>query len=111
MSEGLPDLKGRIRIDTSELNRLGGVVKGAMGSATAAFAGAGLTAAVGNFFRGAISEATEAAKVMGQTAAVLKSTGGAAGVSAKDVGNLADKLSKLAGVDDEVIQQGENVLL
>lgn len=74
--------------------------------ASAAIAG-GLTVA----FKGAFDEAREAAKVGKQTAAVIKSTGGAAKMSAKEVGNLANSLSLKSGIDDEAIQSGENLLL
>ena len=57
------------------------------------------------------NEAIEAQKIGRDTAAVLKSTGGAAGVQRKEVEALANRLSGLAGIDDEVIQQGLNVLL
>jgi len=59
----------------------------------------------------AFKEAQEARKVAAQTAAVIKSTGGAANISAPQVGKLADKLSLLAGVDDEAVQGAENLLL
>src|SRR3990167_10183758 len=39
-------------------------------------------------------EASESAKVMAQTGAVIKSTGGAANVSAKHVSTLSEKLLK-----------------
>lgn len=64
-----------------------------------------------HFMRGALDEAQEAVKVGNLTNAVIKSTGGAAGVTADQVGALATSLSKVAGVDDELIQAGENVLL
>lgn len=73
----------------------------------AAFAAAGATA----FAKGAIEQARESIKVQKQSEAVLKSTGGQAGVTASHIENLANKLSNLAGVDDELIQSGENVLL
>lgn len=66
---------------------------------------------VGQFLGGAIKEAEEAEKVGRQTAAVIKSTGGAAKVSAAHIGKLADKFAKLAGVDDEAIQASTNWLL
>src|SRR5436190_1026858 len=66
--------------------------------------------AVINFFKGAFNEAQEAAKVGKATEAVLKSTGNAAKVTAQQVSDLAGRLSELSGVDDEVIQSGENVL-
>ncbi len=53
----------------------------------------------------------EAEQVAHQTDAVLKSTGNAANVTATQVAGLAGRLSMLAGVDDEMIQTGENMLL
>lgn len=76
----------------------------------ALLAGIGGGVALVGLFKGAISEATEAQKVMGQTGAVIKSTGGAAGLTADQFGSLATNLSNVSGVDDEIIQQGENVL-
>src|SRR5262245_30372445 len=81
---------------------------GRAGLAAAGAAGiAGLTLAV----KTGISEFAEASKVSAQTAAVLKSTGGAAGVSAKAVSDLAGALMHKSGIDDEAIQSGENLLL
>lgn len=53
----------------------------------------------------------ESENVMQQTNAVIKSTGGIANVTAKDVDKLSSSLSKKTGVDDEVIASGENMLL
>lgn len=69
----------------------------------AAFAGAGLAVAV--------KEAREAEKAGAQTRAVIKSMGGAANVTAKQVEELAESISVKAGMDDEAIQQGQNLLL
>lgn len=66
---------------------------------------------IGSFFKSAFSEAQESIKVGAQTVAVLKSQGGQAGITAKQVNDLANSLSKKAGIDDEVIQSGENMLL
>lgn len=79
-----------------------------VGKALAGFAVA--KAAIG-FVRGAISEARESVKVQRVTEAVIRSTGGSAKVTAKHVGNLANSLSAMSGVDDEVIQGAENLLL
>ncbi len=47
-----------------------------------------------------------------QTNAVIKSTGGVAGVSAKEVRTLAEQMESLnATIDDKVIQNAENLLL
>lgn len=78
----------------------------------AAGVGAALaTAGAIGFARGAITEAREAAKVSRLTEAAVRSTGGAANVTADDVGKLSERLSNLVGVDDEVIQSANNVLL
>jgi hypothetical protein len=67
--------------------------------------------ALAAFGKSAIDQAREAQKVAGQTEAVIKSTGGAAKVTAGQVADLADALSMKAGIDDEAIQSGENMLL
>jgi phage-related protein len=58
-----------------------------------------------------VAEAREAQKVGAITAQVIKTTGGSANVSAGQVEKLATSLSNKAGVDDEVIQKGANLLL
>lgn len=86
-------------------------VGGAFRSVAAVAAGAFAAVQVGQFFAGAIAEAEEAQKVMGLTNAVIKSTKGVANVSGEALGKLADRLSNVAAVDDEVIQSAGNVLL
>jgi len=66
---------------------------------------------VANVFKDSIAEAREAIKVGKLTEAAIKSTGGAAKISAKQIGDLANSLSLKVGVDDEAIQSGENLLL
>lgn len=56
-------------------------------------------------------ELAQGQKVSAQTAAVLKSTGNAANVTAKQVESLSAALMEKSGVDDEVIQSGANLLL
>ena len=84
---------------------IGGIAKGA----ALGLAGVGVAATVmgGRF----VKAAEESQRVSRQTQAVIKSTGGVARVSAKDVEGLARALSKKSGVDDEIIASGENVLL
>lgn len=57
------------------------------------------------------AEMLEGQKVSAQTAAVLKSTGGAAKVTADQVSDLAGALMRKSGVDDEAVQSGANLLL
>ncbi len=61
--------------------------------------------------RGSVREQQESIKVGRQTNAVLKSTKGAAGLSAKAIGDLAQALSEKTAIDDEAIQSAENLLL
>lgn len=72
-------------------------------------------AVLGREFAHQFSEGMEELKdsqaVAAQTAAAIESTGGAAGVSAEHVADLAEQGLKLAGVDDELVAKGENVLL
>jgi hypothetical protein len=72
-------------------------------------AGAGVAAFA--FWKSAFEEARDAAKVGRQTEAVIRSTGGAANITAQEVGRLAESISNKVGVDDEAIQSGENLLL
>jgi phage-related protein len=96
---------------SDEISKAGG----SGGSIFRAFAGIAVAAggifAGAKIFKGFIDEATEAQVTSAKTAAVLKSTGGVAKVSAKDVDTLANSLSLKAGVDDELIASGANVLL
>jgi hypothetical protein len=56
-------------------------------------------------------EAMAAEEVQAQLEAVIKSTGGVAGVTSKQVNDLADKFSKLTKFDDEAIVSAESLLL
>ena len=103
------ELKSQIQ---SKTGAAGKDVGNTFGKSLLAGMGAVLTAGVViDFFKGAIAEAQEAAKVTRLTQAVIKSTGQAANVSAAQVADLAESMSELSGVDDEVIQSGANVLL
>jgi hypothetical protein len=78
-------------------------------TAAIGIAGAGFLAVkLGTDF---VKAAEESQKVGRQTNAVLESTGGVARVTADHVSKLAEKLSLKAGIDDELIQSGQNVLL
>lgn len=60
---------------------------------------------------GAVSAAEESRKVGRLTEQVIKTTGGAAKLTAMQVGDLATAISNKTGVDDEAIQSGANLLL
>ena len=67
--------------------------------------------ALGNAIGDGIQGAQELEKAQAQTAAVIKSTGGAAGVTADQVRALAEAQESVTTVDDKTIQSGENLLL
>lgn len=71
----------------------------------------GLTLPLVAFGKTALDSFGEAQRVAGQTDAVLKSTGGAAGVTAAEIGKLSDKIGGLAAVDNDAVQAGANMLL
>lgn len=89
----------------------GGKLKGA-GAKIGGLLAAGAAASFAqDFLGGAISGARESQAIANQTAQVIKTTGGAAQVTAEQVGELSAELSKKTAVDDELIQSGANLLL
>ena len=58
-----------------------------------------------------IAAARESQKVSALTTQVIKTTGGAANISASQIGKLSTALGQKTAIDDEVIQSGANVLL
>lgn len=96
---------------TEDMGKRGSRAFGVMKGAATAFAGVAVFDLVRKGIGAAVSEYQEAQKVGAQTNAVIKSTGAAANVTAKQVDTLAASISKKAGIDDEAIQSGENLLL
>ena len=76
-------------------------------------AGGALVAAagIGKLVGDSIGEAREAQKVAALTAQVIKTTGGIANVTAKQVDSLASSISAKTGIDDEQIASASNLLL
>jgi hypothetical protein len=60
---------------------------------------------------GGLEEFSESAKVAATTAQLIESTGGAANLTADQVERLATAQEHLTGIDNELIQSGQNVLL
>lgn len=102
---------------------LGGISKsvGALGVAVGTFAGGAalagvhaLTSAVSDFVSVGVEGFKASALAVAQTEAVIKSTGGAAGVTTQQVSDLATAFSLASGKSlfgDDVIQQAENMTL
>ncbi|MFA6271164.1 MAG: phage tail length tape measure family protein [Candidatus Paceibacterota bacterium] len=64
-----------------------------------------------DFFKSSIVEAEAAAVAQAQLAAVIKSTGGAAGVTADAINKMAGEFSKTTGVEDDLIVKNSALLL
>lgn len=103
LSSGLRDVG-------SQSDGAGKRMKG-MGKAALLAGGAAGLGALVSVTKMGIDELAESSKVSAQTTAAIKSTGGAAGVTAKQVEDYAGALSEKTGMDDEAIQSGENLLL
>jgi phage-related protein len=101
-TQGLDDV-------ASSFDKLGKITKGfAVGAGIAIGA---VALGVGKLVADSVAAAGESQKVAAQTDAVVKSTGKAAERSSEQIGDLALKLSNITGIDDEVVQGAENILL
>lgn len=99
--------------EADRARRRSGVLSSALSTlgSNAGLAALGMGALAVKVGADSIGEWREAQKAAAQTEAVIRSTGGAAGVTATEIGALANRLSVIAGVDDEAIQGAENLLL
>lgn len=75
----------------------------------------GAAAAIGGVFaialKTGIDELLEAEKIGARTANVLKTTGGAANVTRKEIEGLAAAIERKTGIDGDAVQAAENLLL
>ena len=85
-------------------------IAGQIGKAAASGLAVATTAAVA-FGVKAYKAAEESNKVAAQTAAVIKSTGGAANVTVKQINALTASIMAKTGIDDEAVKSGTNMLL
>ena len=107
LSRALNKASKDVRGFKSRLGGIGSIAAGVFGGGAALAGLSSLTHTLGSV----VSEAREAGKVSRLTNAVLKSTGGVANVSAKQVASLAEAISNKTGIDDEQIQSAQNLLL
>lgn len=70
-----------------------------------------ITAPITAFLGTALKQASDQQTVLAQLEATLKSTGGAAGMTADELTNLGDSLSKVTRFSDDAIGSAENLLL
>jgi hypothetical protein len=112
-SQATLELLVKLRDEASKgLDALGGAL-GNVGMIAGGVALAGV-AALGAAVVAGVGDAREAAKIYAQTENVIRSTGGAAGVTADQVSDLAASLSAASGASlfgDDDIQQSTNLLL
>ena len=113
-------LFGTIMVDNAKANQsMDEVDKKAQGThksfgtmiGTAAKWGAALAVAVGGIAVASIKDASEAEASLAQLDAVLKSTGGAAGVTRTELTDLADSLEKTTKFSAESTQEAQALLL
>lgn len=106
-------LKVELIGDASSLNRALGQTQSNMKRLTraAGLAGAAIFAGLGLAAKKGFDELSQHAEVMAQVEAGIKSTGGAANITADQINELSNALMLQSGVDDELIAQGASVLL
>jgi gas vesicle protein len=92
---------------SKNLRREVGINFSAIGKAGAAAVGVGLALTI----REGIKEFAEAQKASAQTAAALQSTGLAGVHSVAGIERMSGALMRMSGIDDQVIQGGQNILL
>ncbi len=115
---------GKVEGAASKLTGAGGKLSGALdqvglsGSKAGSLLSGGLTGgaiaagvALGKMAADGVKSLLELEKITAQTNATIAATGGAANVTQAHVAALGDKLEKLTGIDSQVIQSGENMLL
>src|SRR3990172_369455 len=91
---GAKDAKKELDGVTSSLKSLAAGAGLALGAGGAAFM-------LGKFLQDSVAQAAEAQKAHAQLEAVIRSTGGAAGVTAREVDDLATSLARMTAYDDE----------
>jgi hypothetical protein len=111
ISADLAGLDAGIRETANKVTSLGDTLKGTFAGAFAADLASKALGGLTSVITDTVHALAEADRISGQTAAVIKSTGGAAGVSAAQIEALADQLERKTGIEAESIQKGQNLLL
>jgi hypothetical protein len=93
------------------LNQVGDKAESVGSKMTKAFAGLALGAGLLSFAKDAVQSLSRIEKINAQSAQTIKSTGGAANVSAQHVEDLALSIESLTATEAESVQEGANLLL
>jgi hypothetical protein len=88
-----------------------GLIERMTGVSVGSLSAAGALTALGLGVKYSIEQAVEAEKIQKQLEAVITSTGGAAGLTADEVDQMAGRLSDLTAVEDDTIKKGAAVML
>lgn len=113
--QSVEQIEGAAKSASSGIDVFGEIAKGALrgiGEAALNAVSGGLSA-LGGIVSSSINEAAQWQSALAQTEAVVKSTGGAAGFTAEQMGNLAAELSAASGMSlfsDDAILGAQNVL-
>lgn len=102
-------LKRSIDQVEGRLSGMGGKLK-TLGKFAAVGAGATVVA-IGAIGKSALESLGRIERIGAQTDAVIRSTGGAAGVTRKQIDDLAGSLEAMSSVEAEAITEGQNLLL
>jgi len=106
--KGLKGIDGKMSGAEGKLKGFGNAFEKVTGVSLSA---AGAIAAVSGAIAYSIQQAMEAEQIMAATEATIKATGGAAGLTAEQIGRMAGQLSGVTGIADDVVQEGQNMLL
>lgn len=106
-TSGIDQVDGKL----SGLEKRGSATRSVMGGMLAADLVSKAGAMIGDSIGEAYTMVQEQGKLAAQTEAVLKSTGGAAGVTASAIDDLSSSLETKSLIDAETIQNGANLML
>lgn len=111
--KAVDDVGDQANQSSAALARMGAVGRGVgrAGLMSLKYGALAAGVALAGIATGAIKGHIEAERVGAQTTAVIKSTGGAANVSAKHVNNLANEVMGFSGISDEGVASAQNLLL
>lgn len=104
------DAKVPLRGDFDEKGTKRGVLSAVAGIA-AAVGGAFVLKEAFDFVKAGVEALGEIDRISAQTTQVIKSTGGAANVTTKEVRDYAEALEAKTGIEAESVQEGQNLLL
>lgn len=88
-----------------------GDIKKSLGATVQAIGGGLVARGAFNFLKQGAQGLMEIEKIGAQTSAAIKSTGGAANVSAKQVDEYAQSIEDMSGIEAESVKTAENLLL